>query len=108
MRRNFSTASVVGSKDGNRGPRGRQTHRPGSWRQDFQGLKGLSHTRFGGPGENNPRAESTRPCGPTLFCLTPRQHCRPSATKRKNFVTKASPSRPEPVPDVFGKEKGVK
>jgi len=30
--------------------------------EKFQGLQGLSHARFGGPGENNPRSRSARFC----------------------------------------------
>src|SRR5438309_4359303 len=45
--------------------------------------------------------------GPASPCLTPRQHFRPSAHKRKNFRRRQVQAAQKPLPDVFGKEKGV-
>ena len=102
VHRNFSTARCVaviatGPEKNNQLTRFR--------REKFQGLKGLAHARFGGPGEDNPRSRKHAALRPYSFRLTPRQHFRPSTAKRKVFLPQANPGRPEPVPDVIGKEK---
>ena len=44
---------------------------------------------------------------PSPLCLTPRQHCRPSAVKRKNFPTQASPGRPNRFPTSRERKRSV-
>src|SRR5580693_5126752 len=48
--------------------------------------KGLVHSRFGGPGERNPCSREPAVLRPRAFFLTPRQHCKSFAAKRKFFV----------------------
>ena len=53
------------------GSEGTTTSRPGFAREEFQGLKGLAHTRFGGPGEDNPPKQKARGLAAGLFSLNP-------------------------------------
>src|SRR5690242_12630588 len=76
--------------------------------RNFSGVKGTGLTLGLAAQVRTIPGREHRASRPSLLCLTPRQHCRPSAAKRKNFVTQASPGRPEPVPDDSGKKKGVK
>src|SRR5580692_10108333 len=59
-------------------------------RADFQetisGVKGLVHSRFGGPGERNHCSSGRAVLRPRAFFLTPRQHCKSFASKRKFCV----------------------
>src|SRR5271169_6533042 len=64
---------------------GRPTSLPVFGRQ-FSGVKGLAHSRFGGPGEHNPCTREPAVLRPRAFSLTPRQHCKAFAAKRKFFV----------------------
>jgi hypothetical protein len=56
------------------------------FRKTISGVKGLAHSRFGGPGERNPCSRELAALWPRAFSLTPRQHCKAFAAKRKFFV----------------------
>src|SRR3989442_11495683 len=72
--------------------------------ENFAGFRGSSHTRFGGPGEENPHSKQNRPCG--LFAEPQRLHCRRFARKHKSFLTNVvSRAAPTASRRTFGKEK---
>jgi len=92
----FKDALRISANDWNRGPEG--TTADPVLEEKFQGLKGLAHSRFGGPGENNPRSRKRTVLRPVSFRLTPRQHFRPSTAKRKVFLPQANPAAPNRFP----------
>jgi hypothetical protein len=59
---------------------------PTGFQETISGVKGLAHSRFGGPAERNPCSRELAVLRPRAFSLTPRQHCKSFAAKRKFFV----------------------